>query len=79
MANTRRLLIDAARTPLFGADKTVFERLLTELHTAEDSASAALQVRHQAYQDFVSFISNHKGRVVAGYMDDLILEYYSNM
>lgn len=79
MANTRRLLIDAARTPLFGADKHVFERLLIDLHNAEDEAMSALQERQQAFQNFIGFISAHKAQVCGSYLDDIILEYISNV
>lgn len=79
LRSVKRLLTDWAQTPLLGIDRQTYLAYINDLVEADGTLQAAAANRQRIFSQFVSLVTNNRGRVVGTYLDDLVLEFHNKM
>lgn len=72
----RRLLLDVSQMPLFGVNPEEYHAKLQAVIEADTAVAAAMSRRQDLFSQFVKFTASRRGKVLATYLEDLLVEFY---
>ena len=72
----KKALLEWANMPLQGVSRGEFFSHLQRMADTDRDLRQAEQRRQQAFDDFMQLVDKNEGRIVANYLDDLVVGYY---